>query len=135
MRILPLLVRSALSVVVASVVGSLVFAADVTSPTGTWAPSGAMTAVRPDAAAVLLYDGRVLVTGGSSDGGPLRTTDLFTPGAAFSASAPMVSARRGHAAVALYDGRVLVIGGITEDGVAVNSAEIYDPWFDEWHTI
>lgn len=76
--------------------------------------------------AVLLRDGRVLVTGGSDerDGdGAYTSTELFDARAGrFAAGPPMRRARYKHAgsSVLLPDGRVLVAGG-------AERAETYDP--------
>ena len=127
--------RFGLAIVAASIVGMFAYAADGDSPTGTWMPAGALTAARADAATVLLYDGRVLITGGRTADGALRTAELFTPAAGFSAAGAMLSERSGHAAVTLLDGRVLVTGGVGADGMALNSAEIFDPGADAWQAL
>ena len=43
-------------------------------PANTWAPTGDMRSVRAGAASALLYDGRVLVTGGLDTTGAARAT-------------------------------------------------------------
>ncbi len=61
--------------------------------------------------AILLPDGRVLVTGGD-EGAP--TAEIYDPDKnAFTPASPMVAPRTMHRAVALSDGRVLIVGGIT----------------------
>src|SRR5690242_6882604 len=78
-----------------------------------WTPAGTLAQPRTGAAAVLLDDGRVLVTGGSftsapgADGIPpgpptaVSTVDIYAATAGFSAAAPMHTARTGHSAVRL----------------------------------
>src|SRR5262245_14911383 len=83
-----------------------------TVESGTWAPAGAMAEPRKGAAAVLLADGRILITGGAAvDGAPSSTAELFDPSEGFLGAAPMSVAHSRHAAVRLSDGRVLVTGG------------------------
>jgi large repetitive protein len=100
-------------------------------PTGTWQSWNPMGDVRSGAAAVLLQDGRVLISGGSNTAGPTASADLFDTNGAFTATAPMNSARSGHTATLLGDGRVLVSGGDTGSGIT-NSAEVYDPAAGSW---
>lgn len=100
---------------------------------GTWSQTGEMSYNRQYHAATLLQDGRVLVTGGSSDDGRnttfLTSADLYDPASGtFTAAAPMTVARVLHTATRLRDGRVLVAGG---DGLT-NTAEIYDPATGAW---
>jgi hypothetical protein len=103
---------------------------------GQWTPAGTLAGARTGAAAVLLGDGRVLMTGGTGvdatgAAGALSGVELFVNGGGFGAAAPMHVARSGHAAVRLRDGRVLVAGGTTADGETA-SAEIYDPGQNTW---
>jgi hypothetical protein len=120
-------------IVAALIVGTLGYAASPKS--NTWSSVGSLSSARANAATVLLYDGRVLIAGGRSADGVLRSADLFTRGAGFSAAGEMLSERSGHAAVVLFDGRVLVTGGVGADGMALNSAEIYDPSTGDWHAV
>src|SRR3990172_6228255 len=100
---------------------------------GTWAPTpGALAEARAGAAAAVLPDGRVLVTGGEAAGGPLASAEVFNLDGSFSPAAPMSFARAGHVAVTLADRRVLVAGGRSLDGSATNSAELYDPASGAW---
>lgn len=76
---------------------------------------------------VLLHDGKVLVTGGLTDGwGSLSEAEIFDPATNKFTSAGKMSARRAsHSATVLRDGRVLIAGGF--DGDYLDTAEIYDP--------
>ena len=101
-------------------------------PSGTWSPAGEMKLARAGASVVLLRDGRVLVAGGTTAGGPSASVEIFDPVAAsFRAVASMRSARSGHASVLLADGNVLVTGGSSGTG-ALSSAEIYAPSRNTW---
>lgn len=100
--------------------------------TGIFSVTGSMTTPRVGARAVLLNDGRVLVTGGmavdlkSPHWAPLKTAELYDPHTgAFGRTADMNYGRLGHTATLLADGRVLVAGGGERDGA--KTAEIYDP--------
>ena len=121
--LLPILVLSCVFILTASIPNVA---------TGTWQTWNPMGDVRSGAAAVLLQDGRVLITGGNNANGPVASADLFGTNGNFSAAAVMQSPRSGHTATVLSDGRVLVTGGVTSGGGAVNTAEIYDPGADSW---
>jgi hypothetical protein len=79
-------------------------------------------------------DGRVLITGGSGNEGPLSSAEMFRalPEEAFEPIPAMQAARSGHACVLLGDGRVLVAGGESADAPA---AEVFDPAIQEWTAI
>jgi len=100
-------------------------------PSGGWAATGEMSQPRWSAAAALLPDGRLLITGGYGGTGQLATAEIYA-GGQFTACAPMLLARGGHTAVTLADGRVLVAGGTRPDGIATSAAEIYDPAANAW---
>ncbi|HXE74729.1 MAG TPA: kelch repeat-containing protein [Candidatus Xenobia bacterium] len=101
-------------------------------PSGTWAPTGSMGAVRDNAAAVALPDGRVLIIGGADGSGLPTASAQFYAGGSWSPAASMHIARYGHSATLLADGRVLVVGGETLGGAPTSSVEIYDPATDSW---
>src|ERR1700693_5669667 len=104
-------------------------------PSGTWIAVGPMNSARSGASAVLLQDGRILVTGGNDANGPSNTAEFFGANASFSLATPMNVPRSGHVAVDLQDGRVLVAGGTTSGGGVTNSAEIYDPTASTWTSV
>jgi hypothetical protein len=80
----------------------------------------------PDAVAVALQDGRVLLN--SQDDGQ---TDIYDPNAdSFTATGRMKEARREDTVTLLRDGRVLFAGGMasgSDDNTVLDSAELYDP--------
>ena len=103
---------------------------------GSWAETGPMSEARTGAAAVVLQDGSLLMSGGTdASGNILATVEVFGADGAFHAVAPMQTARAGHTATLLPDGRVLVTGGATQGGGTVNSAEVYDPVAKTWTTL
>jgi hypothetical protein len=84
--------------------------------------------------AVVLRDGRVLLTGGCSTAGcegvdAAARSALFDPRSGLFSDGPaMAEPRVSHTATLLPDGRVLVIGGYPAEGAApTGSMEIYDP--------
>src|SRR5579863_1353750 len=116
--------------------GLLFSASSLQVPSGTWIPLGPMNSARGGASAVLLQDGRILVTGGNDgSNAPTNTAEFFGANGSFSLAAPMNVPRSGHVSVILQDGRVLVAGGNTSNGAATNSAEIYDPVASTWTNV
>jgi hypothetical protein len=85
---------------------------------GIFTPTGNMMTPRSGHNATLLLNGKVLITGGSTD--RPASAELFDPvTGTFSATGDMTRVRSGHTATLLPDGRVLIAGGYT--------AELYDP--------
>lgn len=130
-RIFQLLFATAL---LTGLVGFLVHGSALLAPSSnTWAPTpGAMAEARAGAAAALLSDGRVLVSGGDGAAGPVASAETFNTDGSFSPVAAMSFPRSRHVSVALKDGRVLVAGGLTADSSATTSAEIFDPSSGAW---
>ena len=86
---------------------------------GSFMRTGKMNFDRYDYTATLLADGRVLVTGGFSEGPSgsaslkyLTSAEIYDPSTGtFALTGSMLTARSGHTATVLRDGRVLVTGG------------------------
>jgi hypothetical protein len=105
------------------------------SATGRFRPAGSMTRARAQAAATVLADGQVLVTGGGDglSGVPTSSVEIYDPKTTrFHAAGSLSMARTAHSATFLLDGRVLVCGGDdqptqTPAGAYVTTAELYDP--------
>ena len=111
------------------------------SPTPTSTPlpaafldTGLLQVPREFHTATLLFDGRVLVTGGSdmtAAGGSLLTSaEIYDPArGTFTATGSMTAPRSYNHAVRLLDGRVMIIGPTFDQrgNTLGNSAEIYDP--------
>lgn len=93
------------------------------------ATNGPMTEARHLAKAVLLADGRVLITGGiGASGAVLASAETYNPATrVFTPTDSMIAARRSHAMHLLDDGRVLIVGGASTSGSPVASAEVFDP--------
>ncbi|MGZ3448248.1 MAG: Kelch repeat-containing protein [Polyangiales bacterium] len=98
----------------------------------------AMNAEHVAAAATVLSDGKILVTGGFDSTAVHSIAEVYDPVAKkWTLAGPMANARARHVSVRLPSGKVLVAGGnthVTTDppSGAVSSAEIYDPATDTW---
>jgi hypothetical protein len=91
-----------------------------------------MLTARTNAAAILLKDGRVLITGGESSGQIANTLEIYDPGESrFRLGRGVLSSpRASHAIALLNDGRILIAGG--SDGAHVlNTIDIFDPATEE----
>jgi len=121
--------------------GYSVNAAELYDPSsGTFtATSAAMLSDRQSFTATLLPNGKVLIAGGTANGGllgrtPVNTTELFDPeSGTFTANASMTSPRANHTATLLPNGKVLIAGGeylVELDGnggfFPSDTAELYD---------
>jgi N-acetylneuraminic acid mutarotase len=114
----------------------------------TWSGVSDMNQGRMFHTSTLLYDGRVLVTGGSAEplimdpwrdifdarlgilgeGKTLASVEIFDPATgAWTTLQDMEIARKVHTATILPDGVVLIVGGTTLSGSATSSFELYDP--------
>jgi uncharacterized repeat protein (TIGR03803 family) len=92
--------------------------------------TGAMSEGRHGHAAVRLFDGRVLVTGGFSNATrkATPTAEIYVPeNGTFSRVGDMSAARSGHVLVVLPSGKVLVAGGTNANGAVLSTAEVFDP--------
>jgi N-acetylneuraminic acid mutarotase len=104
---------------------------------GTWSGTGSMSTVRAYHTATRLPNGKVLVAGGTSDGGisGLTSSELYDPQTGiWSSTGAMATSRYNHTATLLPNGKVLVAGGFND---AINqgnldTAELYDPQAGTW---
>jgi hypothetical protein len=107
---------------------------------GTWQAAASMNVPRSNAAAVVLGDGTVLMTGGSTVGGyegdqgtyvppeATATTEIYNAGSnTWTLGPDMNVARYQHVAAVLSNGTVLAAGGIGSSDTFLTSAEIYNP--------
>jgi hypothetical protein len=97
--------------------------------TGTWIATGSMTTSHQAHTANLIPNGKVLVAGGSGASAAVATAEIYEPATGiWTATAAMNTARIGHVAAVLpSSNKVLVAGGNDANGVALSSAELYDP--------
>ena len=103
---------------------------------GAWTNTSAMKTPRYGHTATLLSNGKVLVSGGDTDGSSIVTTataELYDPATGlWTFAGAMSTPRYLSVATALPDGKVLVIGGDNETNGYLSSAELYDPSADSW---
>jgi hypothetical protein len=106
---------------------------------GTWSLTGRLPSpVGTGHIAVLLLDGRLLISGGGDRcGNVFNTAAIFDPSTnKWSATGNMTAPREFHSTALLSDGRVLVAGGGTSSPFpVVASADIYDPKTGVWTAV
>lgn len=97
-------------------------------------PTGEMITPRRGGSAIVLANGKVLLSGGGSYGDSghaddyLRSSELYDPAAGtFSASGEMVLGRSNPALMRLPNGEVLVAGGGSNYENPMHTVELYDP--------
>lgn len=94
---------------------------------GRWSAGEEMITARMDHRLVVLFDGRVLVTGGLRAGEFLASAEIWDwRSERWEAAGSMAHGRAQHAMCALPDGRVLVAGGSSADGIR-RETELWDP--------
>lgn len=96
---------------------------------GTWSPTGSMSQPRQGHTALLLPNGKVLVTGGVSYFGGIfpTTAELYNPATGkWSPTFSLVSGRQDHFTALLPNGKVLAAGGFNTTDTGL-SAELFDP--------
>jgi hypothetical protein len=95
--------------------------------TGEFSANGSLAAPRTGGQALLLNDGRVLVSGGNSEnGGYLETLEIYDPAQGTSVAVEGMPVR--GAVVLLADGRMLVAGGAYGMySPSTNRTRIFDP--------
>ena len=95
--------------------------------TNEWTETGSLNQARFFHSAVLLDNGRVMVTGGryySNGNVNLSSCEIYNPGTGlWAATLPMNAARSSHAATLLADGRVIASGG--SGSSTLTSTEIF----------
>ena len=93
---------------------------------GQWSQAGTMVESRSLAAAVLLEDERVLLTGGR-DKTALDSSEVFDPSTLeWALVQGLTEVRRSHTATPLPDGSILITGG-RDDAGRLSTAELYRP--------
>jgi hypothetical protein len=104
--------------------------------TNSFTPTGSMNVARRSMIAVLLHDGRVLITGGGSavsTGATLAidSAEIYDPqtGTFKLLTSKMSVPRQYHEAITLQDGRVLIAGGSQGPGLSnsIRRVDIFDP--------
>ena len=109
--------------------GMPMFSAEIFDPiANAWTPTGSgMVEARAGAAAGLLPDGRVAISGGDSGSLPSMTIEIFDPASGgFSAAGTMSAPRTKHAMAVLRDGRVMIFGGWNRSAI-LQTTDIFDP--------
>lgn len=102
--------------------------AGVVEAASPWSRAADLQVSRGSHTATLLSEGRVLLTGGDSNG----TAELYDPIAkTWALTGSMSTARQSHTASLLADGTVLVTGGYFD----LQGAELYDPATGLWSKV
>ena len=98
--------------------------------TFTWSSAGTLSGTRADHTATLLPNGKVLITGGTSNSLPVATCELYDPKTnKWSMAASLANARVYHTAELLPNGNVIVMGGLGDNAT---SCEVYNPGTNTW---
>jgi hypothetical protein len=119
--------------------GNILASAELFDPaTSAWTTTGSMAAARQQLAAVVLTNGKVLVTGGLGPGGAVvGSAELYNPATgSWSPAGSLSVARFAHSATLLKTGQVLVTGGCTVSACSAPTAvsELFDPTTNTWST-
>jgi hypothetical protein len=105
--------------------------ADVYNPdTESFSATGYMNVARREHRSTMLFDGKVLITGGFNSAGiPTATAEIYDPGTGrFEyTTGPMAAARGAHRMNTVSEGKILITGGFGDGGVPLSSAELFDP--------
>jgi N-acetylneuraminic acid mutarotase len=105
---------------------------------GTFSTTGKLKGGRYDHRAVVLDDGKVLVTGGRTDFyKAVDTVEIYDPAkGTWSDAAKLAAPRATHCATKLADGKVLVAGGFgNAPSKPYTSIEVYTPSTNSWSTL
>ena len=96
--------------------------------TGVFTATGSLNNARFQHTATLLYNGTVLITGGSGVGGNIAVAEIYDPvSGTFTATGSLNTPRAMHSATLLPTGMVLIAGGIDSTNSPLASAELYNP--------
>src|SRR4030095_12261866 len=102
--------------------------ANLDTATNQFAIAGTLLSARTGHTATLLKNGRVLVTGGTTNSLLSTDIELFDPSTGASTLvAQMAEPRRGHVAALLQNGSVLIAGGYTTGDSVLQSAFVFNP--------
>lgn len=106
--------------------------------TGQWSEAGNLSVGR-DPTAILLKDGRVLVSGGIDwyigSGKVYPLAEIYDPVTGqWTITGALRTARYAHKGIALDDGRALVVGGYEPGDALLASTELYDPATELWQS-
>lgn len=114
-----------------------VAAAELYDPaTETWTATGSMNTARRGFFMVRLANGKVLVGGGTSSNGDLKSAETYDPATGIFTTVPDMPTTRAdvHAAL-LPNGNVLVIGGYSSGNGHLATAVIFDTATNSWSTV
>jgi len=107
---------------------------------GTWIPTGSLTSGRFNHTAILLNNGKAIVSGGVNNMGgsidPSASSEIFDPLVGIWVSTGSFTINRyNHTMTSLPNGKVLVIGGVKPNSTILTyiaSAELFDPGTSAW---
>lgn len=106
--------------------------------TNAWTPTGELTTPRMTHSAVLLANGKALISGGAtgSNSPIVNNAELYDPATGqWSPTGGMTTPRVTHSLTVFPNGKVLAVGGASANtGGLLRSSELYDPATGDWTT-
>ncbi len=101
-----------------------------------WMVIDSLEIERKGHSAIVMNDGRLLVSGGFNSFGTIVQCEIYDPVTGkWSLTGSLNIPRIGHSSVLLSNGKVLVIGGSSVDSLFIFTCELFDPVTENWEIV